>query len=323
MMDPISIRELREGDNFNQVFRLASCQLLTTRTGKPYLNVSLGDATGEIEGKIWDNADIIKEQLDGCSYVRVIGSISSYKGKLQVKVDQLKALSDDDIDPAQFLPSSDNDPDQTLAQLKKICMDNISDPHLLKLMELFFGDEELMKKFKISPAAKGLHHTYIHGLMEHTLSVTKICLFLCGHYSGINKDILISAAVLHDIGKTDELTATPNFDYTTQGRLIGHVVIGLRIFESLADQVEGFSDDLRMLISHMLLSHMGQHEYKSPVVPMFTEAMILHAADDLDAKTELTRRQIENDTSKDSDFTAYHRLLERYFYKGVTAPKSE
>lgn len=318
-MDPISIRELREGDNFNQVFRLASYQLLTTRTGKPYLNVFFGDATGEIEGKIWDNADIIKEQLDGCSYVRVIGAVGSYKGKLQINVDQLKALSDDDIDPAQFLPSSTNDPEQTLEELKQLCLDNIGDPQLLKLMELFFGDEPLMEKFKLSPAAKGLHHTYINGLLEHTLSVARICLFLCGHYPGINKDILIPAAVLHDIGKTEELTVSPNFDYTTQGRLIGHVVIGLRIFESLADRVEGFSDQLRLLMSHMLLSHMGQHEYKSPVVPMFTEAMILHAADDLDAKTELTRRHIDSDTSSGSDFTSYHRLLERFFYKGVTA----
>ena len=320
-MEPISIRELCEGDNFNQVFRLASCQLLTTRAGKPYLNVLFGDASGEIEGKIWDNADIIKEQLDACSYVRVIGAVSSYKGKLQVTVDQLKALSDDDIDPSQFLPSSKNDPDKTLAELRKLCMDNIGDPHLRKLMELFFSDEKLMKKFKLSPAAKGLHHTYINGLLEHTLSVTKICLFPCGHYSEINKDILLPAAVPHDIGKTDELTSAPNFDYTTEGRLIGHVVIGLRIFESLADQVDGFRDDLRMLISHMLLSHMGQHEYKSPVVPMFTEAMILHAADDLDAKAELTRQHIDNDTSSESDFTTYHRLLERFFYKGVTAPQ--
>jgi len=319
-MEGIAIKDLREGDNINQVFRLVSRELLTTRNGKPYLNMVFGDSTGEIEGKIWDNADIIHEQLNGYSYLRIVGNIGSYRGKLQVNVEHLKALSDQDIDPSEFLPATENDPEETLAELRKLCLEHIKSGHLRKLLELFFADRKLMHKFKQSPAAKGLHHVYIGGLLEHTLSVTKICLFLSRHYPDLNGDLLLAGAVLHDIGKVDELTATPNFDYTTAGRLIGHVVIGLRIFESLADRVKDFPEDLRMQMGHMLLSHMGQHEFKSPVVPMFTEAMILHAVDDLDAKAELTRKCIEGDENNNSDFTAYHRLLERYFYKGVPAP---
>ncbi len=312
-----TINTLKEGDFINLVFRLVSRELLLTRGGKPYLNLVFGDKTGEIEGKVWESAETINEHIQKCSYVRITGAIGTYRNRLQIKVEQIRAVPESEVDPGLFLPVTEKDPDKMLKKLQKLCSDNMEDPHLKKLLKLFFGDKALMEKFKMSPAAKGLHHTFIGGLLEHTLSVTKICEFLCRHYPKINKDLLLTGAVLHDIGKTEELTSTPNFDYTTEGRLIGHIVIGYRMFEQKADQIADFPPRLRMLLGHMLLSHQGQYEFKTPVIPMFTEAMILYHVDNLDAKAELTKRHIDGDTRTDSDFTSYHKLLERFFYKSV------
>ena len=314
-MNEISITDLKEGDFVNQVFRLVSSDLLLTRNGKPYLDITVGDRTGQIKGKVWDSAETINEQIKNYSYVGVNGSVGSYRGTLQLTVDQIRTVPEADIDPSLFLPSTEKDPEKMLKELKQFCSDNIKSEHLQQLLKLFFGDDSLMEKFKVSPAAKNLHHSFIGGLLEHTLSVVKICAFLAGHYPAANKDLLLTGAVFHDIGKCVELTYSPNFDYTTEGRLIGHVVMGYEILDGLIGKVANFPPDLRLALGHMLLSHMGQPEFKSPVVPMFTEAMILFCVDNLDAQAELMRRHIDEDKNTGSDFTAYHRLLERFMYK--------
>ena len=317
VMETNAINNLKEGELIDQTFRLKSSELLHTRSGKPYLNLTFGDQTGEINGKVWDEAETINEHIRECSYVRITGTVGTYRKQLQLKVEQIRVVPEADIDPSLFLPSSEKDPEKMFEELQELCFNNIKNPHLRELLTLYFEDKPLMDEFKASPGAKMLHHSYIGGLLEHTLSVTKICAFLAEHYPGVNKDLLLTAAVLHDLGKIKELTSQPNFDYTTEGRLIGHVVIGYRIFDEKAEKVKEFPPDLHMALGHMLLSHMGETEFKSPVVPMFTEAMILYCADNLDAKTELVSRHINDDNNTGSDFTSYHRLLERFLYKGT------
>jgi 3'-5' exoribonuclease len=314
------IRDLEEGQPVSEVFVLESKALGTTRAGKPYLTLVLRDRTGQIEAKVWEEAAAINEQLAGAQFVHVSGSIEVYGKRLQLKVAQLAVKREQDVALDELIATSERDPDEMLDELRTIAR-TVKNPHLLKLLGAFFKDEEFVGRFKASPASKTIHQSYAGGLLEHTLSVVKIVSMLVEHYGdlsgGLNRDLLIAGGILHDIGKVAELEGGPALDYTTTGRLVGHIVLGYRMVEEKIAQVEGFPQALRDQLGHMLLSHQGRFEWKSPVVPMFTEAILLHYVDDLDAKVHHVAEAIARQADPEALFTDWDRVLERYFYTGV------
>lgn len=309
------ISDFKEGDSISKIFYVNSRTRSLTRSGKPYLSLSLRDKTGTIGAKIWEEADAIYAGMGSAEFVQVRGAVEKYMEELQLRVDQLKVLRTEEVDLGDFLPASTKNPEEMLSELRQISQ-TVADRFLKSLLELVFADRELMARLKVSPAAKRLHHCFVGGLLEHTLSVTKICDWLCGHYQNLKRDLLIAGAVLHDIGKVYELTSSPSFDYTTEGRLVGHLVIGWSIVEEKVRQIEGFPRELKINLEHLILSHHGTYEYSSPVVPKTVEAMLLYQADDLDAKVQLSQDWIEQSRAEPSEFTPYHKVLERYFYKG-------
>jgi 3'-5' exoribonuclease len=316
------ISDLKEGDAVSRTFFLASRSRLVTRSGKPYLSLTLRDKTGTINAKVWDDADTIHANMGSADFVRVAGTVEKYMDELQVRVDQLKVLRTEDVDLADFLPAGTRDSDEMLDELRGISQ-TIQDRFLRAFLDLFFADADLMQRLKVSPGAKHLHHCFVGGLLEHTLSVATICDWLCEHYRNVNRDLLLAGAILHDIGKVYELTSSPSFDYTAEGRLLGHLVIGCRIVEEKIRQIEGFPRQLKMELLHIILSHHGTYEFRSPVVPKTVEAMLLNQVDDLDAKVQLTQDWIERAKDEPSEFTPYHKLLERYFYKGPSGRGKE
>jgi 3'-5' exoribonuclease len=309
------IAEFKEGDPVSKTFYVNSRNRLLTRGGKPYLSLNLQDKTGTINAKVWDDADAVYAGLLLAEFVHVRGTVEKYMDDLQLKVDQLKVVRTEEVDLGDFLPTSARNPDEMLAELRQISQ-TLQDPFLKSLLDLVLADRDLLERFKLSPAAKRLHHRFVGGLLEHTLSVTKICDWLCGHYQNVKRDLLIAGAILHDIGKVYELTSSPSFDYTTEGRLVGHLVLGWSLVEEKIRQIEGFPPELRMHLEHLILSHHGQYEFRAPVVPKTVEAMLLYQVDDLDAKVQLTQDWIEQAKAEPSEFTPYHKMLDRYFYKG-------
>jgi 3'-5' exoribonuclease len=322
------VKDLVEGMAVSEVFVLESKSLGTTRAGKPFLTLVLRDKTGRIDAKVWDDAEAISDNLAGVQFVHVNGSIESYNNRLQLKVAHLAVKREQDVALDEFLATSARDPDEMFDELKKIGR-TVKDPWLLKLLAAFFTDESFVARFKVSPASKTIHQSYVGGLLEHTLSVVKIASMLAEHYSdlndgrGLNRDLLLTGAVLHDIGKIAELESGIVQGYTTPGHLIGHIVLGYRMVDEKIKAIEGFPPELREQIGHLVLSHQGRLEWKSPVVPQFTEAILLHYIDDLDAKVHHVAQAIANARDPDADFTDWDRVLERFYYTRVERPEEE
>ena len=316
------VKDLAEGQPVSEVFVLESKSLGTTRAGKPYLTLVLRDKTGQIEAKVWEEADTIAGQLAGAQFVHVNGSIEVYNKRMQLRVARLAVKRADEVPLEELVATSDRDPDEMFDELLEIGR-TVKDPHLLKLLGAFFKDEEFVARFKASPASKTILQAYAGGLLEHTLSVVKMVSMLVEHYGdlsggrGLNRDLLVAGGVLHDIGKVAELEGGPALGYTTPGRLVGHIVLGYRMVEERIAQIEGFPPELRDQLGHMVLSHQGRLEWKSPVVPIFTEAILLHYVDDLDAKVHHVAEAIARSTNPEAEFTDWDRILERFFYTGV------
>jgi 3'-5' exoribonuclease len=309
------VADFKEGDSVSKVFYVDSRNRLLTRAGKPYLSLNLRDKTGSIAAKVWEDADVIYGGMASADFVLIRGNVEKYMDSLQLKVLQLQVVRTESVDLADFLPSSAKSPDAMLEELMQI-IQSLKNPFLKSLLDLIFADSEFVPRFKVSPAAKRLHHCFVGGLLEHSLSVARICDLLCEHYRNINRDLVITGAILHDLGKIYELTSSPSFDYTIEGRLVGHLALGWSFIEEKITRLEGFPKELQINLQHLILSHHGTYEYRSPVVPKTAEAMLLYQVDDLDAKVQMTQDWIEQARNEPSPFTPYHKLLERYFYKG-------
>jgi 3'-5' exoribonuclease len=319
------VNEFTEGMAVSEVFVLESKSLGTTRGGKPYLTLVLRDKTGRIEAKVWDEADTVNAQLGAAQFVHVNGSIESYNNRLQLKVAHLAVKREQDVALDELTATSARDPDEMFDELRAIGR-TVKEPHLLALLGAFFNDDSFVERFKASPASKTIHQSYAGGLLEHTLSVTKIVAFLVEHYAelsggrGLNRDLVITGAILHDIGKVAELERGVAHGYTRPGYLIGHIVLGYRMVEERIAEIDGFPQALREQLEHIMLSHQGKLEWKSPVVPMFTEAILLHYVDDLDAKVHHVADAIANAADPEAEFTGWDRILERFFYTKVEGP---
>jgi 3'-5' exoribonuclease len=308
------ISELVPGQPVHGVFLVQTKDVRQKKTGEPYLSLTLADRTGEIDAKMWDNAQEVLDAFDKDSFVRVKGQMQIFQNRPQLTIHKLQPTPESEVDIADFLPASRRDRDEMFAELKQ-WIASMTDPHLKALLERIFADESVAVAFRTAPAAKSVHHNFIGGLLEHVLSLCRLAKFTAAHYAGIDFDLLLAGAILHDIGKITELHYARSLGYTTAGQLIGHISIGVRMVEDAIGEIPGFKPTVRDLLLHMILSHHGSLEYGSPKVPVFLEAMLLHQLDTMDAKMECMRASIEKDRQIEGVWTGYIGPLERSVLK--------
>ncbi len=303
------IESLREGERLNDVYLCKYKQSAVTKNGKPYENVILQDKTGTIDAKIWEPNSMGIDDFDMMDYVAVVGDVSSFQGALQVSIKRVRKVREGEYDPANYLPVSEYDIEDMYKQLLAF-VNGIKNPYLSKVVKHFFvEDVEFVKQFKFSSAAKSVHHGFVGGLLEHTLSVLKLCQFYVKQYPILNEDLLYAAALCHDIGKVYELSAFPMNDYTDDGQLLGHIVMGCEMVGEQIREIPGFPKKLGNELKHCILAHHGELEFGSPKKPALVEAVALNFADNTDAKME-TLKEIFRAAGETNDWLGYNRLLE-------------
>ena len=309
------VTELSEDQSFVSSFLVRAKTLGSTRSGNPFLRVRLADRTGEIEGRIWERALELEAEFDINDLVRIRGRVERYQDKLQVNISSLERLDPVEIVPTLFLPSSPEDPEELWQQLKDLA-GQVENLYLQRLLQAFLSDRSFVRQMKQAPAAKSMHHAYLGGLLEHTVSVTRLLGRICDHYPLLDRDLLVTAGILHDIGKLEEFSYQQYLDYTDAGRLLGHVVLGARRVEEKIRMLEGFPPNLRLSLQHLVVSHHGQYEFGAPKRPKTLEAFALHYADDLDAKMNHLSRLLEAERGKPSRWTDFQKVYDRYLFKG-------
>jgi 3'-5' exoribonuclease len=314
------IRDLRENERIQGAYLVRDKRMGVTRAGKRFMTLGLADRTGVVEARIWDNAAALSKLFDRGDVIEISGTTESYKGNMQMKVSDLQAM-EKDVDPSLFLETAPEEASKMSAALKST-LKKLQSTHLRRLVDSFFTDAHFMALFRKAPAAKSFHHNYLGGLLEHTLSVCKMAVQVANHYPQLEGDLLLAAAFLHDLGKIRELKYHAEIDYTDEGRLIGHVVLGVSILEEKLRRFEGFPDDTAVLLKHLVVSHHGEYEFGAPKRPKSLEAFALHLIDDLDAKINGLSRFMERDQHIGA-WTDFNRLFERFFFKRKFAETSE
>ena len=303
------INELREGEKISGIYLCKHKQPAVTKNGKPYENVILQDKTGTIDAKIWEPNSQGIDDFDTLDYIDVIGDVTSFQGSLQVSIKRARKAHEGEYEPGNYLPISEKSIDGLYEELLKY-VHSIKNAYLNKLLVKFFEeDEEFIKTFKGNSAAKTVHHGFIGGLLEHTLGVVRLCQYYSKAYPVLNRDLLITAAMLHDIGKTVELSAFPMNDYTDDGQLLGHIMIGAEMIHDMAKEIPGFPAKLESELKHCILAHHGELEYGSPKKPALAEAAALNLADNTDAKME-TITEIFRSAGDNKDWLGYNRFFE-------------
>lgn len=291
-------------------FLVISKEIRHKRTGEPYLTLHLADRSGEMESKMWDNVAEVMETFDRDDFVKVKGVLQLYQNRTQFTIHKLRRLAEHEVDLADYFPCSDRDPEEMFRELQAIIAD-LKNPHLQKLLQAIFGDARLASAYKLAPAAKNIHHACRGGLLEHVLSLCALCPMTAAHYKNIDVDLLIAGAILHDIGKVEELSYARSFGYSADGQLLGHIVIGLRLVGAKLDQIPEFPVKLRNLLEHMMISHHGELEFGSPKVPIFPEALLLHHLDNMDSKMDAMRSALKREPIMEGEFTGWVASLER------------
>ncbi len=303
------LNELHEGDRINGIYLCKQKISAVTKNGKPYENVILQDKTGIMDGKIWDPNSLGIDDFDALDYIDVMGDVTSFAGAMQLNIKRVRKASEDEYDPADYLPVSENSTDDMYSQLTAF-INSVKNPYLSTLLKmLFVEDAEFIKVFEGHSAAKTVHHGFIGGLLEHTLGVARLCEYMVQAYPVLNRDLLITAALFHDIGKTRELSAFPMNDYTDEGQLLGHIYMGAQMIHDLAGKIPEFPVVLKNELIHCILSHHGELEYGSPKKPALAEAVALNLADNTDARMETITEIFAADKGK-KDWLGYNRILE-------------
>lgn len=308
-----NICDLRAGEEILHYLAVNKIEIKTAKNNKNFVNLELRDKTGTISAKLWEGFESLINDLKEGSIVRVKGLVEEYMNQLQIKVDKIKiAPLEDGVTIHDFLPKSLRDPEEMKNELKKR-ITQIENPFLLKLLENVFTDD-IFEKYSSAPAGKGWHHAYIHGLLEHTLEIIRICDLICSIHSQLNRDLLITGAILHDFGKIYELTYNNVFDYSDEGKLLGHIVIAAAEIEKQIETIKDFPQILRMQLIHLILSHQGKLEFASPIEPKTLEAIVLYHSDELSAKTNAYKNAILAEKSKGSNWTKFIPLANNSLY---------
>jgi len=308
------VNAINAGQEIDDIFIVREKQLAFKRDGDPYLALGLADRSGDIKGVAWDNVEALNKTFVAGDYVRIKGSAAEYRGALQLVVQQLDRLDPAEIDPRDFLPTTERDVDQMLSRLVQISR-TVQNKHLSQLLSAFFEDKAFVDSFKTAPAAKKMHHAYLGGLLEHTLSIALLIQAIADHYKGIDKDLLLTGGILHDIGKVHEFSYQTHIDYTDAGRLLNHIVIGVEMLDKKIATINDFPEDIAIVLKHMIVSHHGTRDFGSPEPPKTLEAIMLYYLDELDAKVTAVRTFMEAE-DPEAAWTPYHRVLERFFFKG-------
>ncbi|MBZ5566995.1 MAG: HD domain-containing protein [Acidobacteriia bacterium] len=309
-MKDFYVRDAAQFDNkvITTSLVVAAKQVKPKKTGEPYLALTLADRTGHIDAKVWDNVAEIMGTFEQDDFVKVRGLINKYNGRLQLTVHKLKRLEESEIDYSDYLPKTTKDVDELWRTLGEFVA-GFKNPHLKALVENFMSDPEIAAAYRNAPAAKTLHHAYIGGLLDHVVSLCKLCDLACRNYPQVDRDLLLTGVFLHDIGKVHELSYARSFAYTTRGQLLGHMIIELEMLQ--AKLPADFPPQLKTLLEHLIISHHGHYEFGSPKLPMFPEALMLHYLDDLDSKMEAMRAHFEREAEVDSPWTSYNPSLAR------------
>src|SRR5580700_3442364 len=308
------LSDLKPNQVFTTTFLVHGKDVRQKKSGEPYLSLLLGDRTGEVDAKMWDNVVEVVDTFERDDFVKVKGLLQIFQNRLQMTVHKMARVLDADVDFADFFPASTRDPMEMFAELRALVA-GMRNPHLRALLEAFLADEPLARMYRTAPAAKHVHHAYLGGLIEHVLSVCRLCHLTSLHYGNVDPDLLLTGAILHDVGKVAELTYERSFGYSSEGQLLGHIIIGLRLLHEKLQQVPDFPPKLRILVEHLIVSHHGELEYGSPKVPLFLEAMLLHHLDNLDSKMECMRALEEKDRHIEGCWTGYSPSLERAILK--------
>ena len=304
------IETFREGERISEIFLCKHKQSAVTKNDKPYETVILQDKTGTLDAKIWEPDSSGIEDFDALEYILVMGDVTSFQGALQLNVKRVRKAQEGEYDPKDYLPVSSRDVDEMYEELKGY-ISGITNPYLQKLLAGFFlEDEEFISRFKFHSAAKSVHHGFVGGLLEHTLGVTKLCDAFSKQYPILNRDLLLTAAIFHDIGKLEELSAFPENDYTDEGQLLGHIMIGAEWVSEHMRLIPDFPRKLGNELKHCILAHHGELEYGSPKKPALIEAVALNFADNVDAKMETLKEAFANVPDGNTEWLGYNRLLE-------------
>jgi 3'-5' exoribonuclease len=316
-MKQIYVNQIQPGENVDDIFVLSEKTLARKKDGGQYLTLVLNDKTGNIKGVAWDQVDMIKENAAKGDFVRVQGTVSEYRGALQMVVKNMEVVAPNAVNTMDFLATTPRNIEKMIVQLNDIAV-TIQTVYLKELLNRFFADAQWLEKFKKAPAAKMMHHAYIGGLLEHTLSLAVLVDRVAGHYSGIDRDLLMTGAILHDIGKIEEFEYAVRIDYSDAGRLVNHIVIGLEMIGEKIKEVENFPETAALLLKHLIVSHHGSREFGSPEPPKTLEGLLLNYLDEIDSKINGIRDFMESQETQDPDgnWTAYHKPMERYFFKG-------
>jgi 3'-5' exoribonuclease len=291
-----------------------SKEIRQKKTGEPYLTLHLADRSGEIEAKMWDNVAEVLDAFQRDDFVKVKGLVQIYQNRVQFTVHKLRRLEEHEVDLSDYFPCSERDPEEMFRELRGI-ISSFADSNLRALLEAVFSDADLVRLYKMAPAAKSIHHACRGGLLEHVLSLCTLSRLVGSHYPQIDVDLLTTGAILHDIGKLEELFYTRSFGYSPDGQLLGHIILGLRLLNKTFDRLPDFPPRLRTLVEHMVLSHHGELEFGSPKTPMFAEAMLLHHLDNLDSKMDAIRGALKRDKQVEGEFTGWIAPLERVLLK--------
>lgn len=308
-----SIQDLRENCFIEGMFLVKDKNNGMTKSGKQYIALNLTDRTGEVKGRIWDNAEKLGVRFSQGDIVTLRAYSVNYQGALQLNINDIAKAVIEPADIKNFLPAADTDPDALYAELSEI-IGGIANTMLRQLLETAFGRTDVLEAFKAAPAAKSIHHDHIGGLIEHTVSVARCARAIAPLYPYLDTDLLLTGALLHDIGKIQELSYEKGFAYTDRGRLIGHITLGDEFVAACMRDIPEFPEDLGLVVRHLILSHHGQYEYGSPKRPKTPEALLLSYLDDLDAKMYGFADQIKKEKSPESKWTSYNRLFDRYLY---------
>jgi 3'-5' exoribonuclease len=291
-------------------FVVVSKQVKPKKSGEPYLALILADRAGQIDGKMWDNVEDAIDGFEQDDFVKVKGLLNKYKNRFQITIHKLRRLGESEVDFSDYLPKTTKDIGE-LWQALATFVEGFQNSYLKALVQAFMADPEIAEAYRNAPAAKTLHHAYIGGLLDHVVSLFRSCDLMCRNYPQINRDLLLTGAFLHDIGKIHELTYNRSFSYTTRGQLLGHMIIELQMLQTKLAQVPGFPVELKTLVEHLIISHHGQYEFGSPKLPMFPEALMLHYLDDLDSKMESMRAHFEREADLENSWTSYNSSLGR------------
>ena len=320
------VSDLNSEQSITTFFLVCEKEIRNTREGKPYLRLELGDRSGTIEARMWDQFELPARDVNRDDFVKVQARVEIYRNKPQLALQQLRRAKPEEVELADFLPQTAADVEKLYAKLLEFA-GSIGNPWLKKLVTGIVTDPNIAARYKRAPAAKVMHHAYLGGLIEHVVGLCGMAKQVAAHYSELNLDLLLTAAILHDIGKLDELCYDRAISYTTEGQLLGHIVMEVETVSKAIDAIEGFPPALKTVVQHLLISHHGQYEFGSPKLPMIREAMVFHYLDDLDSKLAAARTALAVESGED-EWSAYSGALGRKFLRldqflKSTSPKAE